>query len=163
MTQLALLVDDELCFDCKACEVACKQENDVPIGLRFITVVPIMPKKIGDTVISRFVPIPCYHCARPLCIDACPTSSITKREDGIVVIDEDTCIGCRECISACPFSVIGVDPQKNTARKCTLCLHRIEKGKLPACVQACPSEAIYFGDINEVSLRIREDRIKRRK
>lgn len=163
MTQLALVVDDELCFDCKACEVACKQENDVPTGVRWIMVIPVGPKKVGDNLIARFVPTLCLHCAKPPCAEACPVDAIKKRGDGTVIIDEGLCIGCGDCIPACPFSVIGIDPQKNVAQKCTLCLHRIEEGRLPACVQACPSQAIYFGDINEIASRLRYERTQRRK
>ena len=163
MGQLALLVDHELCFDCKACEVACKQENNVPAGLKWITVIPVGPKKVGDNLVAEFLPTTCLHCAKPPCAEVCPTKAIKKRGDGIVVIDEELCIGCGDCIPACPFSVIGIDPQKNVAQKCTLCLHRIEKGLTPACVQSCQAGAIYFGDINEISLRIRQERAQRRR
>jgi len=161
MTQLALVVDDELCFDCKACEVACKQENKVPVGLRWIMVITVGPKKVGENLVTKFSPKTCRHCAKAPCIEACPEGAITKRADGIVIIDENLCIGCGDCITACPFSVIGIDPQKNVAQKCTLCKHRVEEGLTPACVQACPSKAIYFGNINEISLQLRQERAQR--
>ena len=162
MTQLALLVDDELCFDCRACEVACKHENDVPIGLRWITVITVGPKKVGDNLITKFVPTTCLHCAKPPCLEACPMRAIKKRGDGIVVIDEELCTGCGDCITACPLSVIGINPQKVVAEKCTLCWHRVEKGLAPACVVACQTGAIYFGDINKISLQLRKERAQRR-
>ena len=163
MNQLTLLVDDELCFDCKACEVACKQENDVPIGLRFIKVIQVGPKKVGDNLVAKFSPTTCLHCAKPPCQEVCTVNAIKKRADGIVTIDADLCIGCGECITACPFSVIGIDPQKGVAEKCTLCVHRIEKGLAPACVETCQAGAIYFGDRNEISQRLRHDRAQRTK
>lgn len=163
MSQLALLIDHELCFNCKACEVACKQENDVPYGIKWISVIPVGPKKVGDNLIAEFLPITCSHCSKPPCAEVCPTKAITKRGDGIVVIDEELCIGCDQCIPACPFSVIGIDPRKNVAQKCHLCLHRIEENRIPACVQGCQAGAIYFGDINEISLQLRQDRAQRRR
>ena len=161
MTELALLVDDELCFNCKACEVACKQENDVAIGLRWITVITVGPKMVGENLVAKFVPTTCFHCAKPPCAEVCPTNAITRRGDGIVIIDRDLCTGCKACIPACPFSVIGINPQTEVAEKCTLCLHRVEKGLTPACVQHCQAGAIYFGDINEISQRLRKDRAQR--
>jgi tetrathionate reductase subunit B len=160
-SMLALLVDDELCFNCKACEVACKQENDVPVGLRWITVITVGPKKVGENLITKFVPTTCYHCAKPPCAEVCPTGAIEKRADGIVIIDANLCTGCGACIPACPFSVIGINPGTGVAEKCTLCQHRVEKGLLPACVQHCVAQAIYFGDVNEISQRMREDRAQR--
>ena len=162
MTQLTLLVDDDLCFDCKACEIACKQENHVPVGLRYIMVIPSVPKKVGDMVISKFSPTVCLHCAKPACLGSCPSNAIKKRSDGIVLIDAELCIGCGDCISACPFSVIGINTEINTAQKCTMCVQRVSKGMEPACVCACPSGAIYFGDINEVPQRMRKERLQRR-
>ncbi len=162
MAQLTLQVDDKLCFDCKSCEVACKQENKVPIGVRWIKVVSTGPKKKGENLVTTFSPEMCRHCAKAPCIESCPSEAIIKRANGIVTIDEDLCTGCGDCITACPFSVIGLDPDKNVASKCTLCLHRVEKGLSPACVNACQAGAIYFGDINDISLRLRQDRAQRR-
>ncbi len=163
MSQLTLLIDYEVCFNCKACEVACKQENGVPAGLKWIDVITVGPKKVGDGLTAEFVPITCLHCARPPCAEVCPNKAITKRGDGIVVIDEELCIGCGDCIPACPFSVIGINRQKNVAQKCTMCVHRVEKGLSPACVQGCQAGAIFFGDINEISLRLRRERAQRRR
>ena len=92
-------------------------------------------------------------------MEACPVDAISKRTDGIVVIDEENCIGCGECIEVCPFSVIGIDPHKEVAQKCNLCVHRVEKGIEPACVTVCEANAIHFGDINEIAINRRQNRV----
>jgi tetrathionate reductase subunit B len=163
MTQLSILVDDQLCFDCKACEVACKEENSVPVGLKWIYVVQTGPEKQGERLVTRFSPEMCRHCTKAPCIEVCPEKAIGKRADGIVLIDDELCIGCGDCISACPFGVIGIDPVTNVASKCTLCVHRIDRGMTPACVNACQTQAIYFGDSNDISLRMQQDRARRRR
>ena len=142
--------------------MACKQENNLAIGLRWIKVVQVGPEEKGENLVTRFSPEMCHHCAKAPCIEACPVGAITKKSNGIVIIDEYLCIGCGDCITACPFSVIGLDPEKNVASKCTLCVQRVERNLAPACVNACQSGAIYFGDINDVSLRLRQDRARRR-
>ena len=150
MSTYSLLVDHKMCFDCKACEVACKQTNKLPEGTRWINVVTVGPKKIGQKIITNYIPTMCRHCAKPPCIDSCPMDAITKRSDGIVTIDEAVCNGCTACISACPFAVPQYDPVKNVVSKCTMCLDRVQRGMKPACVDACPAGAIYFGEINEI-------------
>jgi Fe-S-cluster-containing dehydrogenase component len=91
------------------------------------------------------------HCGKPLCLDACPEEAITKSADGIVLINPDLCTGCKQCIEACPFGIPQLNPETGIAEKCTLCAHRIDKGLEPACVLACPTNAIGFGDINRLS------------
>jgi Fe-S-cluster-containing dehydrogenase component len=162
MPQLALLVDNELCFDCKACEVACKQENGVAIGVRWIRVISVDPKMVGENLVAKFVSTTCLHCAKPPCLDVCPTGAILKREDGIVIIDPDLCIGCKICVPECPFGAIQINPQTGIAEKCNLCLHRIEKGLRPACVEHCEAGAIFFGEANEICQLIGEERAQRR-
>jgi len=158
MSQYALIIDYALCFDCKACEVACKQENNLPVGPKWIQVVTVGPRKVGDKLLVDYIPTTCHHCAKPPCIDACPTDAITKRQDGIVVIDPELCNGCMACITACHFAAPQFNPEKEVVEICNMCLHRIEKGLVPACVQACPSKAIYFGEVNDIIQLIREQR-----
>ncbi len=162
MTQWALLCDDELCFNCKACEVACKQENNIPTGIRWISVISVGPKKVGENLVAKFIPTMCLHCAKPPCAEVCPEGAIKKRADGIVIIDVNLCIGCASCVPACPFGAIVINPQTGVAEKCTLCAHRVEKGLEPACVSHCQSGAIYFGDANEIYQRMRNERVQRR-
>lgn len=110
-----------------------------------------------------FVPKMCNHCAHPACVQVCPVGATYRTEDGVVLIDEDYCIGCRYCVQACPYGARYFNEEKGTADKCTWCYHRITKGLLPACVEVCPTEARIFGDLNDkespVSKFIREQQV----
>lgn len=158
MTQYNLLIDTELCVGCQACEVACKQENSLPVGPRWMRVIQVGPEEVNGKLVMSFHPARCMHCGKPRCIDACPEKAITKRMDGIVLIDDRLCTGCMLCIEACPFGAPQFNPETNTVGKCLLCVHRVDKGLKPACVLACPTGAIYFGDINEAVEHKRKDR-----
>lgn len=155
MVQLSLLVNLDSCIGCQACEVACKQENNLPVGPRLIRVIQVGPEKVGGKLIMKFHPIRCMHCGRPICMESCPTKAISKRIDGIVLIDSNLCIGCNLCIEVCPFSAPQFNPERGIVEKCTLCVHRVDKGLKPACVQTCPTGALQVGDINEVTESIR--------
>jgi Fe-S-cluster-containing dehydrogenase component len=161
MANLALLIDYEICFNCQACVVACMQENDLSAS-SWINVVTVGPRMVNDKMIVDYVPVTCTHCAKPACVDACPVEAITKRPDGVVLIDADLCNGCMACIPACPFGVIRLNTEKGIAEKCNLCLHRIEVGLEPACVQHCQAGAILFGDINEIAEKMMKQRTQRR-
>lgn len=161
MSQYALLVDYDLCFNCKVCEAACKQENDLPVGQKWIDVITVGPRIIDGKPTIYYAPMTCMHCAKPPCIDICPTDAITKRPDGIVLIDAKLCNGCMACITACPFSAPQLDPEKNVVAKCNLCLNRVEQGLKPRCVQECPSGAIYFGEANEAIQQMRQQRAQK--
>jgi len=113
---------------------------------------------MNETLVMDFVPMTCMHCTKPPCLDACPVNAITKREDGIVLISSDDCIGCLACLQACPFGAIQVNPILDLAEKCNLCLPRIEKGAPPACVQACPAGAIKFGEIHTMTEELRQQK-----
>ena len=151
MNQKGIYVDIEYCIGCRACEIACKQENNIPVGIKWINVVKVGPIMAGEKLRMDFVPVRCRHCAKAPCIDACPEKAITRRSDGIVLIDQELCIGCMSCAEGCPFGVIQLNPQTQTAEKCTLCARRVDSGLEPACVRACPSQCMYFGDINEIA------------
>ena len=156
MSKYSLLVDTDLCIGCQACEIACKQENDTPVGVRWVQVVQVGPREVGGKLVMHFIPIRCKHCAKPSCMDACPTDAITQRADGIVVINSSLCNGCEACIEACPFGAPQLNPKTDTVEWCTMCMHRIDQGLKPACVLACPTGAIQFGDTNRLSELKRE-------
>ncbi len=151
MVKYSLLVDQDLCLGCQACEVACKQEHDIPVGPRWMRVIMVGPEEVGGKLRLSFSHLRCMHCGKPVCVDACPVDAITKRVDGIVLINEELCTGCEACIEACPFGAPQYNPEKNTVEMCTLCVHRVDKGLKPACVLVCPTGALLFGDINELT------------
>ena len=164
--QYTLWVDIEHCIGCNACTMACKAENNTPIGVDYNRVIEIEegdfrdPRKAPNVGVT-FVPMPCMHCGRPACQAACPVGAITKRKkDGIVLINKDKCIGCRYCAWACPYGAPQFNAEAKIMEKCTLCVHRVEKGQLPACVNTCPAKVRFFGELNEITVLMREKRAR---
>lgn len=177
-----MVIDLRKCTGCNGCNIACVTENKLPPG---VTYRPVITETIGvyPNVARRFIPRPCMQCEEPPCVPVCPVNATWKRSDGIVVVDYDQCIGCRYCISACPYSARSFDsgyfygdfeggerqpyellpsPEYGdsrvrkdgdspigNARKCNFCIHRIDRGELPACVLSCMGRATYFGDVND--------------
>jgi Fe-S-cluster-containing dehydrogenase component len=158
------------CIGCGKCVEACKEENNVPKEPFFFRtwVERYVIKKDGETSVqntdmriersnevftekdilrSFFVPKLCNQCDNPPCVQVCPVGATFKTEDGVILVDDERCIGCRYCIQACPYGARYLHPERETADKCTFCYHRITKGMLPACVEVCPSQARIFGDV----------------
>ena len=181
--KLGLLIDLDICVGCHACAVACKEWNDqgisaplpdsdaygaTPDGVWFNRVHSYELEALDAQPASTLhFPRSCLHCETPACVSVCPTGASYKRaEDGIVLINPDTCIGCKLCSWACPYGAREYSPSEGIMKKCTLCVDRIyndsipEAQRQPACVQACPTRARGFGDFNdpdsEVSVRSRE-------
>ncbi|MCL4458366.1 MAG: 4Fe-4S dicluster domain-containing protein [Chloroflexi bacterium] len=178
----SMAIDLRKCVGCQGCAIACVTENKLPPGIVYR---PVMTETRGTypNVSRRFIPRPCMQCKNPPCTDVCPVNATYKRVDGIIVIDYERCIGCRYCLTACPYSARtfdagyfysdfeGGDPQPyekvaaqeyktprvrtrhaspvGNARKCHFCIHRIERGELPACVLSCMGRATFFGDAND--------------
>jgi formate dehydrogenase iron-sulfur subunit len=167
--RVGFFTDTTLCIGCKACEVACKEWNDVPAGgfdllawsydntggldantwrhVAFIeqTVTAPSPTGGGDGVRWLMSSDVCKHCTHAACLDVCPTGAIFRTEFGTVVVQEDVCNGCGYCIVACPFGVIGQRERDGRAWKCTLCYDRLRGDLEPACAKACPTDSIQFG------------------
>lgn len=153
--QFGMVIDLRACIGCRACTVACKAENDVPLGeFRMYTKYTEVGKYPKAT--RQFLPVMCNHCNSPACTAACPTQAVYKAPNGIVEIDKDKCIGCKACVEACPYDAIYTNPQTGLADKCNLCSHRLADGREPACVQTCPSQALIFGDLNDPSSKPRQ-------
>jgi len=149
-----LVIDLERCIGCQTCTIACKLENDFEkgSGIKVETVGgPHQDTPAGKypNLSMHYIPRMCMHCEKPPCEDACPEGAISKREDGIVLLDEDLCTGCQVCISECPYDALVLDDGKNLVRKCSLCNHRVDQGLEPFCVMCCETEAIFFGDLND--------------
>ena len=133
MPKYELYIDHELCWGCRTCEVACKQEHQSPEGIRLISVEEEGPMLSGNELTFGYHVNVCRHCGEPECVAACPEEAIIKRDDGIVVLDETICSGCQLCIDACPYDAIAFDPAKNIAQKCNMCHERVDKKLYPAC------------------------------
>lgn len=145
----AMVIDARRCYGVQACTVACKAEYKVPLGENRSWVEEI-EKGSYPNVSRNFLPRLCNHCEKPACVSVCPTGATWKRdEDGIVVIDKNICIGCKYCVQACPYDMRFVNEDTGTADKCDFCIHRVSQGLQPACVEACPSRARIFGDLND--------------
>jgi len=163
----AMVIDVDKCIGCGNCVRACAEENDVPEGF-FRTWIerfhvedwhsdrPQVDSPNGgyDGFADKhqsgknfFVPKLCNHCADSPCVQVCPVGATFRTPDGVVLIDEKYCLGCRYCIQACPYGCRFLNPKKNTADKCTLCYHRITKGLTTACCEACPTQARVLADL----------------
>lgn len=137
-----LTVEKELCYGCHTCEVACKQEHTIPAGVWMVKLVQRGPENIGGKLRTEYKPLMCMHCEKPPCVESCPVKAIYKRRDGVVLIDENKCDGCRRCLETCPLGAIQFYESKGVAVKCDLCVTRLDAGLKPACVHHCPTEAI---------------------
>jgi tetrathionate reductase subunit B len=141
------VIDVRRCFGCHGCEVACKAENDVPLGHFIRQTIYHDYEKASGGLARVMVPMACQHCEDAPCIKACPCGAMHKGPGGTVQVDYDVCSGHASCKEACPYGAIYIDPVANQAVKCHNCTHRLAVGMEPACVATCPSEALYFGDL----------------
>jgi len=148
-------IDQRTCIGCHACTVACKTEHQVPVG-QFRTWVKYVEKGSFPDTTREMAVLRCNHCTDAPCVTICPTGALFKRDDGIVDFDRDQCIGCKSCMQACPYDAIYIDEETHTAAKCNFCAHRIDQGLEPACVQVCPTESIWVGDLDDPNSGIRK-------
>ncbi|MBI4331931.1 MAG: 4Fe-4S dicluster domain-containing protein [Chloroflexi bacterium] len=182
MAKYAMLIDLDRCLACQACVIACKTENNVPDSTpdtfkgrkaNFRTrVVPLAHSGKYPNPAVQIFPVLCNQCENPPCVAACPTGATYQRDDGIVLVDWEKCMGCKYCMAVCPYGQRGFvqldeardyhnpeaippgnqqsRPPKGKVDKCTFCAHLVERGELPACVTACPADARVFGDATQV-------------
>lgn len=171
MTRLGMLIDLKRCVGCDACTMACKTEHALPPGVFFARVYKHVSGKYPN-VRGFFLPVLCNHCEEAPCIKSCPSGALYRTPEGIVLVDEEKCVGARACEAACPyghiffyegnslyFKDLGYETpieglfnsyrKENTAMKCNLCYHRIKEGRDPACVVVCPAECRIFGDLDD--------------
>lgn len=156
--QLAFYVDIAACSGCKACQIACKDRKDLPVGIKWRRVFEYgggeWIKQDGFMVptadFTYYVSAACMHCQNPMCLEVCPAAAISKRDDGIVLIDPDKCIGCRYCQWACPYGAPQFNEELGVMTKCDFCYELQDQGQNPACVDACPMRALHYGELEEL-------------
>jgi len=145
MLHFEINIDERLCWGCRTCEVACKQENRAAEGVQLIVVRENGSRQNADHPESVYQVNLCRHCDDPPCADACPEAAISKRDDGLVIMDYELCSGCQACIAECPYDAIAFDDDSDIAQKCNLCHHRVDQGLIPACADnVCLAHCIDF-------------------
>ena len=159
MKQMGFYIDTATCIGCKTCEIACKDQKNLPLGVRLRKVKEFgggsWQEKDGfmvpSDVFTYFVSSSCMHCAKPACQEVCPVQAISKNnENGIVTIDKEKCIGCRSCIEACPYKAPSFNEREEKTYKCDMCADRISQGKNPECVDSCLQRSLKFGTLEEL-------------
>lgn len=172
--QYGIAVDIDRCTGCGVCVITCKLEHDLPPnkedkpgtkGVAWNQVLRILEGKYPD-LSADYLYFQCMHCENPPCLGACPVGAISKRKDGVVLINQGICNGCKDyaegpkCMPACPYGAIQFNDRKGIAQACTLCAHRIDGGLEPICVKNCLGNALTFGDLNnpksEISQKLKE-------
>ena len=155
--QLAFHVDLSGCIGCKACQIACQDKNNLEAGRAW--------RRVAEVAGGRWVPsagqwhtdtfayyfsMACMHCEKPICCEVCPTRAMAKRPDGVVLVDQEKCIGCRYCQWACPYGAPQFDAARGKMSKCTFCEDLLTQKQSPACVAACVMRVLAFGELNEL-------------
>ncbi len=175
MARYGMVIDLKRCYGCYACSMACKVKNHTPPGVFWARVLKGEEGRFPNTV-RQALPVLCMQCDDPSCVEVCPTGATFKQEDGVIVVDKDTCMGCKSCLMACPYGArytveswesyfpegLPLSPYEEFAKrkweedsgcgvatKCDFCLDRIAEGRDPACVEACAAKARVFGDLDD--------------
>lgn len=171
MAELAKYIDVTKCTGCRGCQVACKQWNGLSaVPTEFSGSYENPPKMGGETwtkvrffetenngkVRFLFRKAQCMHCTKASCFAVCAAGAVSKNKRGMVIIDQERCTGCKNCVVACPFHAVGYSPETGTSRKCVMCYDRIENKMEPACVKACPVGAVTIGERDQVLAQAKE-------
>jgi anaerobic dimethyl sulfoxide reductase subunit B (iron-sulfur subunit) len=160
--QLGFYLKTDVCVGCKACQIACKDKHDLPVGVLWRRVIEYGGGgwvewngiHLPSNIFGYFVPLSCLHCEKAPCVEVCPTGAMHKRdEDGIVLINTNACIGCRYCEWACPYGAPQFNAELGVMSKCTFCVEAIDAGAAPTCVAACPMRALEYGELSELQAK----------
>lgn len=145
------LFDPKRCIECRACESACKQWNgvDTSVGVRYRRVNVVESGKYPHPAVAA-VSMACNHCENALCVKACPTGAMWRRDDGIVVVNREACVGCLMCAKFCPYGAPQLNATTGKTEKCHMCLDRVDMELQPACATVCPTEALRWGPWDEI-------------
>ncbi|WP_147822571.1 4Fe-4S dicluster domain-containing protein [Salidesulfovibrio onnuriiensis] len=155
MADYVITFNPDRCISCYACETSCAAKNNTPGDARLGQMVVIGPVKRKNRPRYLNMYVTCFHCAKPWCVQACPTGAMTRREDGLVYVDKALCVGCKACMQACPWRIPQWDSQEGKAIKCDHCRDRLDEGLEPACVEACCGHALEYLKVNEASAKAR--------
>lgn len=149
--------DQTLCTGCKACQISCIDKHDLPHGVLWRRVVEysggswrVDATTATPSVFTYYASISCNHCEHPICMQVCPTTAMSRRDDGTVYVDDTKCVGCRYCEWACPYGAPQFNANTGHMTKCDMCYDYRSDGQPPACVAGCPSRALDFGPIEEL-------------
>lgn len=161
MSRYGMLIDTKKCVGCYACTVACQMQNGLAPENAFIRYEE-QEKGTYPNVDWKTIPVQCQHCENAPCVTVCPTKARYTRVDGVVLVEEKKCIGCKYCIAVCPYQVNTVDGKKGIVEKCRFCIELVENGGKPACVSTCLTHARIFGDLDDPRSMISQEIIKRK-
>jgi len=153
MPRYGMFIDATKCVGCHACRMACQNQNELPPEENFNR---IEEREYGrfPNFNREFIPVQCQHCENPPCLTVCPTGATYKRKDGVVLVDDKKCVGCKYCMVACPYSARVISKGKGIVEKCRFCIEMVEKGGQPACVTTCMTGVRTFGDLNDPKSKI---------
>jgi DMSO reductase iron-sulfur subunit len=150
--QLGFYVDIDRCISCMSCSMACKNENQTDVDIHWRDVLPLTEEHF-PLMERAWMTLACNHCQDPGCLKVCPTEAYTKRaEDGVVLLHEESCIGCRMCTYGCPYGVPKFNERTKKVEKCHFCAHKLAENQNPACVDACPVAALVMIDVNNFKM-----------
>lgn len=165
VSQYGFVLNQMRCTGCKTCEVACKDYHGLDDELAFRTIYEYAGGSWScdadgawsQSVFCYYLSLSCNHCSNPVCVRFCSAGSITKNKNGFVVIDQSACLGCQQCMLACPYHAPRFDEERGVAAKCDGCNERVLAGGMPICVEACPQRALSFGPFNTLEVDLGAD------
>lgn len=159
MGQLGFYFNEAACSGCRACQVACKDRNDLPVGIFYRHVTSYQTGTFPNGAIYHHSAT-CNHCEMPACVANCPTGAMQKADDGTVVHNDSDCIGCETCARSCPYEVPTLFEDKGIVGKCDSCKAFRDAGQNPVCVDACCMRALDFGDLDELSAKYGDNLVR---